>query len=253
MPANSSRRNGFCGLLAILCVTLAACGGSPGATSPAPAPTIATPTPTPAQTSTKTTAACDTTGPTFANITPGNLVGVSTITTPLVGGCSYSNNFATVAGGATAGTYAGSISLTAPAGLPALANGPPGFATSNFVPLFYVTLQLTGYQGTVSADNPSINVTVKSIALNASSSNFFIGSWSTTTAGTSPPPVSATNFIGWSNNDNLTNPLDQALTVTPPNSLSLPTYLCTPASSCTGTTDAVPTSYTLVQVVGYFT
>ncbi len=249
MRKSRSHTVAFCALLTILGIALAACAGN-GATAPAPTPTATVTTLPPAS---FTTATCNTSGPTSANITPGNIVGVTTITTPLVGGCSYANNFATVVSGATAGTYAGTISLTPPAGLPALAFAPPGFATSNFVPLFYVTLQLLGYQGSISGDNPSINMTVNSIATSSNSSNFFIGSWSTNTAGTNPPSVSATTFIGWSNNNSVTNPLDEALTVTPPNTLSLPTYLCTPAGSCTGTTVSAPTSYTLVQVVGYFT
>jgi hypothetical protein len=251
MRKNRSRSGAFCALLAVLGVTLAACSGS-GNSGVTAAPT-SSPTPTTLPPSAFTTATCNTSGTTSASITPGNLAGVGTITTPVVGGCSYSNNFVTVAGGATGGTYAGTISLTAPAGLPVIPNAPPGFAAANFVPLFYVTLQLIGFEGNISGDNPSINVTVNSIATSSNSSNFFIGSWSTNTAGTSPPSVSATNFIGWSNNNSVTSPLDVPLTVTPPNTLALPTYLCTPTGSCTGTTVSSPTSYTFVQVVGYFT
>jgi hypothetical protein len=249
MRKNGSHLGALCALLAVLGVTLAACAGS-GNSTPAPAPTATITTLPP---SAFTTATCSTSGATSATITPGNLAGVGTITTPAVGGCSYSNNFATVANGATGGTYAGTISLTAPAGLPALPNAPPGFTTANFVPLFYVTLQLINYAGNISPDDPAINVTVNSIATASNSSNFFIGSWSSNTVGSTPPATSATTFIGWSNTNSVPTSIDVPLTVTPPNSLSLPTYLCTPAGDCTATTISTPTSYTLVQVVGYFT
>jgi hypothetical protein len=250
MRKNMSHSGALCALLAVLGVTLAACGGSTGGTTPAPAPT-ATITTLPA--SAFTTASCNTSGATSGTITAGNLVGVGTIATPVVGGCSYSNNFATVASGATAGTYAGTISLTAPAGLTVIPNAPPGFATANFVPLFYVTLQLIGYLGNINPDNPTINMTVNSITTASNSSNFFIGSWSTNTVGSTPPAPSATSFIGWSNSNSSTTLIDVPLTVTPPNTLSLPTYLCTPAGTCTATAISSPTSFTLVQVVGYFT
>jgi hypothetical protein len=249
MRNNTSHTGAFYALLAILGMTLAACGGGGyGASTPAPTPTASVTTLPP---SAFTTATCNTTGATSASITPGNLAGVTTIATPVIGGCSYSNNFATVAGGATGGTYAGTISFAAPAGLQAIANAPPGFAVANFVPLFYVTLQLLGYQGNLSPDDPAINVTVNSIATSTNSSNFFIGSWSTSTPGTSAPSASAAGFIGWSNSNSTTLVQDVPLTVTPPNMLSLPTFLCSPAGTCTSQ-NIVTTSYTLVQVVGYF-
>jgi hypothetical protein len=251
MRKNRFHTNAFCTLLAALSVSLAACGGGGyGGSNPAPAPT-ATLTTLPA--SAFTTATCNTSGATSASIAPGNLVGVTTITTPVLGGCSYANNFATVVNGATGGTYAGTISLTAPAGLPVIPNAPPSFAVANFVPLFYVTLQLIGYVGNISGDNPSINIAVNSITTSSNSSNFFIGSWSTNTIGSTPPAISSTAFIGWSNSNSVPTSIDVPLTVTPPNTLSLPTFLCTPPGSCTTNTDATATSYTLVQVVGYFT
>lgn len=170
---------------------------------------------------------------------------------PAVGGCSYSSNLATALGGATAGSYAGTISLTAPAGLPPISNPPPGFSAANFVPLFYVTLQLMSFTGTISPDNPSISVTVSSITSASSSSNFFIGNWSGT--GTTAPGISSTTFTGWSYNNSQTGPADVPLTVTPPNTLSLPAYACTPSTSCSSTAFTTPVSFTLVQVVGYFT
>jgi hypothetical protein len=250
MRKKTYRSGALYALLAVLGVTLAACSGNTG-TTPAPTPTATITTLPP---SAFTTATCNTAGPTSASITPGNIVGVTTIATPVVGGCSYANNFGIVVTGITAGTYAGTISLTAPAGLPGIANAPPGFSTSSFVPLFYVTLQLIGLTGNLSADNPSINMTVNSITTSTNSSNFFIGSWSTTALGSTPPGAAATAFIGWSNNNNITTAaVDIPLTVTPPNTLSLPQFLCQPIGSCGATPVTSPTSYTLVQVVGYFT
>src|ERR1700733_8818168 len=231
MRKNRSRSGAFCALLAVLVVTWAAWGGSGNSAVTAPPTSSPTATPTSLPASAYTTATCNTSGTTTASITPGNLAGVGAIATPVVGGCSYSNNFATVAGGATGGTYAGTISLTAPAGLPAIQNAPPGFSTANFVPLFYVTLQLISYVGTISPDNPSINMTVNSITTASNNTNFFIGSWSSNAAGSTPPAVSTTSFIGWSNSNSQPTPSDVPLTVTPPNTLSLPTYLCTPAGN----------------------
>jgi hypothetical protein len=249
MRKNRSHTGTFCALLAALGLTLAACGGNTGA-NPAPAPTATVTTLPP---SAFTTATCNTTGTTSASITPGSLVGVSTIATPAVGGCSYSNNFGTVASGITAGTYAGTISLTAPAGLPVISNAPPGFTTANFVPLFYVTLQLISITGNLSPDDPAINMTVNSITTASNSSNFFIGSWSQNTVGSTPPAASATSFIGWSNSNSVPTSFDVPLTVTPPSTLALPTYLCTPPGDCNSNSITSPTSYTFVQVVGYFT
>ncbi len=250
MRKNRSHTGALCALLAALGITLTACGGGGGGSTPAPAPT-ATITTLPA--SAFTTATCNTSGATSASITGGNLAGVSTIATPVVGGCSYSNNFATVASGATSGTYAGTISLTAPAGLPTIANAPPGFTTANFVPLFYVTLNLINYVGNISPDNPAITIAVNSITTASNSNNFYIGSWSNNAVGATPPAISSTAFIGWSNSNSSATIVDVPLTVTPPNTLSLPTYLCTPAGTCSGASITAPTSYTLVQVVGYFT
>ena len=256
MRINRAQTGTFCAALAILGLALVACdgsGASSGTAPQTPSPTSTT-TPTNLPPSAFTTAACSTSGTTSANITPGNLAGVVTIATPAIGGCSYSNTFGAVANGATSGTYAGTISLTAPAGLPAIAGAPSGFSSSNFVPLFYVTLQLIGYQGTLTPDNPAISVTVNSIATSTNSSNFYIGSWSASVPGSTPLGVSATSFLGWSNNNNSApTPANVSLTVTPPNTLSLPAYPCTPAAACTTVTLSSPQSYTFVQVVGYFT
>jgi hypothetical protein len=121
------------------------------------------------------------------------------------------------------------------------------------VPLFYVTLQLNGFVGQLSPNNPNITVTVNSIASASNSSNFFIGSWSSNVAGSTGPAISATSFTGWSNNDSQTALTDVPLSVTPPNTLSLPTYLCQPDTACGPSADLTPQSFTLVQVVGYFT
>lgn len=256
-----THRAHFGAFLTVLAVAgLAACGG--GTTFvPASAPT---PTVSSLPASAYTTATCNTTGITSANLTGGNLAGVGIVATPVVGGCSYSNNLAVVVTGAT-GTYSGTISLNPPAGLPAIPpsntcatscqnNGPPpGFATANFVPLFYVTLLLNGFTGQLSPDNPNVTATVNSITTSTNSLNFFIGSWSGNLNGTTPPAVSATAFTGWSNNDSAAGLAVVPLTVTPPNTLSLPAFPCSPTTSCAPSAFTSPLSFTLVQVVGYFT
>ncbi len=248
MRTNSIHAGTFCALL-VLTVTLAACGGGGTTITPGAAPT---PTVSSLPASAYTTASCLTTGTASANVT-GSLVALGTITTPAIGGCSYSNNLGLVITGGATGTYAGTISFAAPPGLPAITNAPPGFSATNFVPLFYVTLQLSGFTGQISPDNPSINVTVNSIVTSTNSLNFFIGSWSSNALGATPPVISATSFSGWSNNDSVTALTNVPLTVTPPNTLSLPAFPCSPAANCAPTADVTPTSYTLVQVVGYFT
>lgn len=260
MPTNKGRVSAFCGLLIILGTTLAACSGGT-TTIPGVAPTAAAST-LPA--SAYTTATCSSAGATSASITPGSLVGLGTIATPSIGGCSYSNNFGAVITGATGGTYSGTISLAAPAGLPAIPaanncslctnNGPPaGFSAAAFVPLFYVTIQLNNFTGQVSPDNPNITATVNSITTSTNSANFFIGNYSATAVGATPPAISATSFTGWSNNNSVTAQAAVPLTVTPPNTLTLPLYPCSPANNCAPQAYTSPQSFTLVQVVGYFT
>jgi hypothetical protein len=248
-------------LIAILGVTLASCGGS--STSPTPTATAtATATATPAY----TTASCNTSGTTSATITGGSVVGLSSITSPAVGGCSITTAIGTIFVNPTAGTYSGTISLTAPAGLPAIPssntctnscanNGPPtGFSTANFVPLFYVTFQLSGYVGTFSQNNPAETIMVNAITPGTNTSNFFTGTWGAQASGTTAPAIATTTFSGWSNNDNGTTFADVPLTITQPNTLSLPTETCTPATECApGTFTAPGESVTNVTVVGYFT
>jgi hypothetical protein len=249
MRKNSSHFSVFCALLAVLSVTLAACGGSGSSATPSAAPTATAAATLPP--SAYTTASCSTSGATSGTITGGNLAGVGTVTSPAVGGCSFSDNLATALAGAKGGTYAGTISLTAPAGLPNITNPPPGFSTSNFVPLFYVTLQLTNVTGTIAPNTPNITAAVNSITLASNSSNFFIGTWSAIADGSTPPGAAASTFTGWSYNNSQTAPVDVPLTVTPPNTLSLAAYACTPAVNCNPTT-YTGVSFTLVQVVGYF-
>ncbi len=262
MRTTKARSGAFCALLFVLGATLTACGG--GGTTITPGPTPA-PTVSSLPASAYTTASCSTAGTTSASIAGGNLVGLGTITTPAVGGCSYSNNLGIVVTGASAGTYAGTISLAAPAGLPSIPaantcsgncanNGPPpGFSTTNFVPLFYVTLQLSGFVGNLSSDNPSITMMVNSITSSSNSQNFFIGSWSSNIPGSTAPPITTTAFTGWSNNNSTTALANVPLTVTPPNTLSLPSYPCGALSGCGLNPYTAPQSFTLVQVVGYFT
>lgn len=212
-----------------------------------------------------TTASCNTSGTTSANLTGGNLVGVGTVTSPAIGGCAYSINVGAIVTAATAGTYSGAISFAAPGGLPPIPavntcsggcamNGPPlGFSASSFVPLFYVTFQLSGLVGNLSPDNPAITATVNAIASSTNSSNFFIGTWSTGVAGSTAPPAAAASFTGWSNNNGVGALVNVPLTVTPPNTLSLPAYPCSPSTSCSASVFTAPQSFTFVQVVGYFT
>jgi hypothetical protein len=256
---NQVRTSAIAALLLTLSIAIAGCSG--GSSSSTPAPTAS---PAPAY----ETATCNTSGTTSAAITGGSVVGLTSITSPAVGGCSITTGLGTVFVNATAGTYSGTISLTAPTGLAAIPssntctnscgnNGPPpGFTSANFVPLFYVTFLLNGYVGTFSQNNPSDTITVNSLTAGTNTSNFFTGSWNAQVAGTTQPAVSSAAFTGWSNNDSSSSTTfaDVPLTVTPPNTLTLPAETCAPASGCTpGSFTAPGESLTVVTVVGYFT
>ncbi|HEV8021219.1 MAG TPA: hypothetical protein VGP41_08175 [Candidatus Lustribacter sp.] len=252
MQTTRSHLGAFCALLFVLGITVAACGGGGGATPATPSVTTsASPS-----ASSFTTASCNTSGVTSAAITGGSLAGVGTVATPAIGGCAFSIGLGVVVTAGTAGTYSGTISFAPPGGLPSLTGTtpPPGFSTANFVPLFYVTLQLSGYVGDVTPNNPNIAITVNSIATSSNSSNFFIGSWSSNfVAGAAAPAASGTGFVGWTNNNGATVLTNVPLTVTPPNMLSLPEYPCSGGTACEPTSYTTPESLTLVQVVGYFT
>ena len=261
MRAIRLRSAAFAAALAVVGVAATACGGG-SSTNPTPYPTNTYP---PLVTPAFASASCSTSGTTSASIPPTSVVGIGTVTSPTVGGCSYASNFAAEITNATAGTYSETISLNAPAGLTAIPasntcsstcdnNGPPpGFVTAKFVPVFYVVFQLTGFVGTLSQDDPSIIMTVNSLVLGTNSENLFIGVWGAGANGSAPPSVASTAFSGWSNNDNKNVFATVPLSVPLPNTLTFPAEACTPASACPPATFSTPESLTIVTVVGYFT
>jgi hypothetical protein len=266
MYTNKLQSGVFSALLLAVGLAVTGCGGS--SATPAPVQSASGAASNGASTPQYSTASCNSSGATSASITSASVVGAGTISSPAVGGCSLSLTLGTVFTNATAGTYSGTISLTAPAGLPPMPatntcgnncgnNAPPaGFSPANFVPLFYTTFQVSGYVGSLSENNPAETITVNSLTPGSNTSNFYTATWQAQANGATPPDPSTVSFTGYSNNDSATALTDVPLTLAPPNTLSLPEEDC-PASSgsqCAPNVVAAPgVSLTVVTVVGYFT
>ena len=207
-------------------------------------------------------ASCATTGGNISAPVSGSSVGIGTVTTSAIGGCSIAINvgqFLTPTQGTyTVTAYLPSDTTVVPTlqPIPATAQVPTGFTVAAFKPVLYAVIQMINFSGLFTTYNPSITYTVNSLSA-GTTPNFYDFSWSQLGPGLDVPPSQAVpqNF---SNNNILTSLALVPFTISGMNQL---TYPFTP---CIGSPPAVycrsidlqgdgGVGITFVVVLGYFT